>query len=95
MSNSGANPVFTRAGYDADMRNWVTMSQSRSEGLALEAHAARAALACAYSSSDEYEAAVISARRAAGAYGPLWRRRDVVWAGIAAVAVATVLVLGV
>jgi hypothetical protein len=38
---------------------------------ALEANAACAglALACAYSSSDEYEAEVIAVRRRAGAYG--------------------------
>ena len=40
--------------------------------LALEANAASAglALACTYSSSDEYEAEVIRARRDAGIYGP-------------------------
>ena len=38
---------------------------------ALDAHAehARQALACTYSSSEEYEAALIAARRQAGAYG--------------------------
>ena len=38
----------------------------------LEAHAARAglALACAFSSADEYNAALIAERRAAGVYGP-------------------------
>ena len=40
--------------------------------VALEAYAARAgaALACAYSSSAEYDAALIAERRAAGVYGP-------------------------
>jgi hypothetical protein len=45
--------------------------------LALDADAASAglALACVYSSSDEYEAEVIRARREAGVYGPRrqWR----------------------
>jgi hypothetical protein len=77
------------------MRTWISIPRSRVDGLALEAQAARAALACPYSSSDEYEAAVISARRAAGAYSPTWRRRDLVWAGVAAVAVVTLLMLGV
>jgi hypothetical protein len=36
---------------------------------ALAADAAGFALGCAYSSSDEYEAAIIAERRAAGAYG--------------------------
>jgi hypothetical protein len=35
----------------------------------LAADAAGLALGCAYSSSDEYEAAIIAERRAAGAYG--------------------------
>ena len=45
--------------------------QGKATALTLEADAACAglALACAYSSSDEYEADVIRSRRAAGAYG--------------------------
>jgi hypothetical protein len=35
-----------------------------------EAYAAGAALACAYSSSAEFDAALIAERRAAGVYGP-------------------------
>jgi hypothetical protein len=42
--------------------------QSGSDAVALEASAGLA-LACAYSSSDEYEAEVIQVRRKAGAYG--------------------------
>jgi len=43
-----------------------------SEPLALEAWAERAglALACPFSSSAEFDAALIAARRAAGVYGP-------------------------
>jgi len=56
--------------------------------LALEAYAARAgaALACAYSSSAEYDAALIAERRAAGVYGPKRHRKQmlVTAAGIAA-----------
>ena len=54
---------------------------------ALEAYAERAgsALACAYSSSAEFDAALIAARRAAGVYGPRRRRRILLTAaGIAA-----------
>jgi hypothetical protein len=45
--------------------------------LALEAYAERAgtALACAYSSSAEFDAALIAERRAAGVYGPKRHRR--------------------
>jgi hypothetical protein len=54
----------------------------------LEAYAARAgsALACAYSSSAEFDAALIAARRAAGVYGPRRHRRQMLTtaAGIAA-----------
>jgi hypothetical protein len=55
---------------------------------ALEAYAERAgaALACAYSSSAEFDAALIAQRRAAGVYGPRRRRKQmlVTGAGIAA-----------
>lgn len=46
--------------------------------LALEAYAQRAgaALACAYSSSAEYDAALIAERRAAGVYGPKRHRKQ-------------------
>ncbi|MFL5039823.1 MAG: hypothetical protein ACJ8D0_08455, partial [Xanthobacteraceae bacterium] len=58
---------------------------------ALEADAACAgvALACIYSSSDEYETDVIRRRRAAGAYGVSYQRELV----MAAAAVATCLLL--
>ena len=56
--------------------------------LALEAYAARAgaALACAYSSSAEFDAALIAERRAAGVYGPRRHRKQMLAtaAGIAA-----------
>jgi hypothetical protein len=55
---------------------------------ALEAYAARAgaALACAYSSSAEFDAALIAERRAAGVYGPRRHRTQmlVTAAGVAA-----------
>jgi hypothetical protein len=45
--------------------------------MALEAYAQRAgaALACAYSSSAEFDAALIAERRAAGVYGPKRHRK--------------------
>jgi hypothetical protein len=44
---------------------------------------ARLALACPYATSAEFEAALITERRAAGAYGRPWRRQ---FAGVLAVA---------
>lgn len=64
--------------------------------LALEAYAegAGTALACAYSSSAEYDAALIAERRAAGVYGPRKHRKQmlVTAAGIA-VALAIIVLL--
>jgi hypothetical protein len=64
------------------------LANIQSDLTALEAYAARAgaALACAYSSAAEYDAALIAERRAAGIYGPKRRRKQmlVTAAGIAA-----------
>jgi hypothetical protein len=55
----------------------------------MEAERAGCALACPFSSSDEFEAAVISSRLRAGAYGPKRRRRYALYiAGTAAAVVA-------
>jgi hypothetical protein len=53
-------------------------SQSRREPGSLESYAERAgaALACAFSNSAEFDAALIAARRAAGIYGPRRHRRQ-------------------
>jgi hypothetical protein len=62
--------------------------------LALEAHVERAglALACAFSTSAEFDAALIAARRAAGVYGPRRHRRQmIVTAAGIAVALATLI----
>jgi hypothetical protein len=60
--------------------------------IALEAYATRAgaALACAYSSSAEFDAALIAERRAAGVYGPKRRRRQIL---VTAAGIATSLTL--
>jgi hypothetical protein len=64
------------------------LTRSSSDLHALEAYAVRAgaALACAYSTSAEFDAALIAERRAAGIYGPKRRRRQalVTAAGITA-----------
>jgi len=62
--------------------------QEGPDAVALQA-CAGLALACAYSSSEEYEAEVVQARRKAGAYGS--RQRDVYFA----FAVATAAILAV
>jgi hypothetical protein len=53
--------------------------------LALQSHAERAgyALACAFASAAEFEAAVIRSKLDAGVYGPKRRRRFFAYAGAA------------
>jgi hypothetical protein len=57
---------------------WRSLSLARAGADTLEADAERAgaALACAYSNSAEFDAALIAERRAAGIYGPRRRRRQ-------------------
>jgi hypothetical protein len=66
---------------------WQRWSPSRvhADALALQLSAERAgcALACVFSSSDEFEAALIRTRLAAGVYGPKRRRRYALYAVIA------------
>jgi len=52
---------------------------------------AGAALACNYSNSAEFDAALIAARRAAGVYGPRRYRRQI--SAIAALAAGLVVIL--
>ena len=70
------------------MSQWPYGGSPQGDVLALEARAARAglALACSYSNSAEYDAALIAARRAAGVYGPRRHRWQMLTAaaGIAA-----------
>jgi hypothetical protein len=70
------------------MLRTANSGQADARILALEAYAVRAgaALACAYSTSAEFDAALIAERRAAGVYGPRrhLRQRLLIVAGIAA-----------
>jgi hypothetical protein len=61
----------------------------------LEAHAvwAGAAMACAYSSSAEFDAALIAERRAAGVYGPRRRRKQMLMTTAGLVAGLAVIIL--
>jgi len=63
--------------------------QNGSDAVAVEA-CAGLALACAYSSSDEYEAELIQARRKAGAYGAPHHRQALVALAVAAAGVLAV-----
>lgn len=72
--------------------------QSRSEAgspdvLDAFAQSAGQALACDFSSSDEYEAAVIAERRAEGRYGSRRKGRDVVYGAVAAALVLIILLI--
>jgi len=70
------------------MSRFADSGPMNAEVLALEAYAAQAgaALACVYSTSAEYDAALIAERRAAGVYGPKRHRKQMLatGAGIAA-----------
>jgi hypothetical protein len=78
---------------------WLSASSMRPDTdlMALEACAERAgaALACAYSSSAEFDAELIAERRAAGVYGPRRQRRRILAtaAGIAAALAAIIFLM--
>ena len=63
--------------------------QNGYDAVALQA-CAGLALACAYSSSDEYEAELIQVRRKAGAYGSRHHRQAYVAFALAATAIVVV-----
>jgi len=56
--------------------------------------ASRLSFACAYSSSEEFEAALIQNRREAGAYGPSPRRRQNTIFGALGIATGLLIVIG-
>jgi hypothetical protein len=74
----------------ADMWQRPAVDRPSSDVLALQAHVERAgyALACPYSSSDEFEAAVIRAKLGPGAPGPRRRRRRLAIYVVVAIALA-------
>jgi hypothetical protein len=77
------------------MWRFLAPFRSGAEILALQSNAERAgaALACPFSSSAEFEAAVIRSKRQAGVYGPKRRRRQAFYAGAAGGAVLLTLLL--
>jgi hypothetical protein len=72
----------------------ISSGHAVDQGIALEAFAARAgaAMGCAFSSSAEYDAALIAERRAAGVYGPRRHRRQML-ATAAGVAVGLAVII--
>jgi hypothetical protein len=74
--------------------SWLSFSARQASTPSLEAHAAFAgfALACPFSSSAEFDAALIAERRAAGVYGPRRHRKQTLTA-IAGVAAALAVLL--
>jgi hypothetical protein len=74
----------------------ASITQRHADLGALQDQAQRAglALACCYSGADEYEAEIISLRRAAGAYGhPRTRNMRVVLAATAVMSLAMLILL--
>jgi hypothetical protein len=67
--------------------------QSNDDGEALALAGAGLALACPYSSSDEYEAAIIAERRRTGAYGSRWPAQQIWLAGAAMAALLLLIAL--
>jgi hypothetical protein len=61
------------------------------QGLVADIELAGAAMACRYTSSDEYEAALIAERRRAGVYDLPKRHHPVLWSGLAIAVVIAVL----
>jgi len=75
------------------MSRWLSGGSPDADVLTLEAHAegAGSALACAYSSSAEFDAALIAARRAAGVYGPRRHRRQLMVSAAALISALVIL----
>ena len=77
----------------------MLVSRAASEPLEVFAERAGRALACAFSSSEEFEAAVIAERRAEGRYGPRHNRTQKLvavagmMAGVMTLAILVVLAL--
>ncbi len=61
------------------------------QGLSSEIELAGATMACRYSSSDEYEAALIAERRRAGVYDLPKRHHPLLWSAMAVAVVIAVL----
>jgi hypothetical protein len=72
------------------MTAYRSVAEVEAELIALRAAAERAgrALACLFSSSDEFEAAVIKIRREQGAFGPQRRRRNIAVTGFLTILLA-------
>lgn len=76
---------FTGAAYPSGM-NLRRLSRTGDTAPDALLQRAGAALACAFSCSDEFEAAIVRSRRAAGVYGPKRTIRKLLCASLLAVA---------
>jgi hypothetical protein len=73
---------------------WGQGRRGATEALEAGIERARLALACTFSSSAEYEASIIQAKRDAGIYGPKQRRRRLwLWLLAATVPIAFVILI--
>ena len=88
---AGATRRLPVGPYDGPMWQFRIPLGQRAEVLALNSHVKRAglALACPFSSSAEFEAAIINSKRRAGMYGPRRQYRYAVCFGATAGAIAT------
>jgi hypothetical protein len=79
------------------MAGWDTFLRSEAGGASLESSVRRAgmALACPFSGSADFEAAVIRAKRDAGVYGPKRRRRQLLRAMLPALVIAAAVVAAI
>lgn len=86
--------AFTYIALAYDMQSNPIPIRPRTDLLTLKVDAERAGLAwaCPFSSSDEFEAAVIRSRREAGVYGPKRSRRRALQYMTAGAAVAAILI---
>lgn len=82
--SSSQGGVYFRGSSMSGMRRVMSPAQPTADALRMDAERAGLAWACPFSSSDEFEAAVISARRRSGAYGRKWLRGPVLCAIVAA-----------
>ena len=83
--------------YYGGMFGLSTRTSANKTAVSLEAYAegAGAALACCYSSSAEFDAALIAERRAAGVYGPKRQRKQIMVTLAGIVAGFAVIVLAI
>ena len=86
FEEAGEGRRAAQAGLDARDRakRDASLKNPQTDTSAANVERAGCALACPFSSSAEFEAAVIQSKRRAGVYGPRRHRRHAAYAGVAA-----------